>query len=232
MTETGIQKQTLTLDALVHKYWHALFFLLYLIVGVWFALLERYIVSEHWVSCVLDQYIPFLPVFVIPYVLWFPMIAVVLITLFFSDRNDFIKTISLLCAGMFVANVIFTIYPNGQSLRPIVTGNDIFSRMVRYTIYANDTNTNTFPSLHVLNQMAIYIGLCKSKQFQNNRRVKLTSLILTIFICASTCFIKQHSILDVLFALILEFFLYMLVYKVDWSRAARFAEKEKSPLKE
>ncbi len=203
---------------LVRKYWHALLFLGFLVLMPEFWMLEKYIVPHYWISCPLDQAIPFLPVFVIPYVLWFPMIALVLVTLCFSDRGDFARTILLLYAGMALAILICVLFPHGQPLRPIVTENDIFSRLVRYTIYANDTNTNTFPSIHVLNQLAIHIGLCKSKLFRDRKGWKRFSLVMAVLICASTCFIKQHSILDVVGALVLEVPLYFLVFHVDWSR--------------
>ena len=203
---------------MVKKYWHAVLFLGYLVLMPQFWLLEKYVVPQYWISCPLDQAIPFLPVFVIPYVLWFPMIALVLLALCFRDRGDFARTILLLYAGMALAMLICLLFPHGQPLRPIVTENDVFSRLVRYIIYANDTNTNTFPSIHVLNQLAIHIGLCKSKLFRDRKGWKRFSLIMTILICASTCFIKQHSILDVIGALVLEIPLYLLVFRVDWAR--------------
>ena len=179
-------------------------------------LLEKYIVPQYYISCSVDQVIPFMPVFVVPYVFWFPMIAVVLVLLCFSDRGDFIRTIMLIYAGMTVAMLIYIIMPHGQQLRPIVTENDFFSRAVRFSIYANDTNTNCFPSIHVLNQMAIHIGLCKSKLFAKRSGWKVFSFIVTFLVCASTCFIIQHSLLYVAAAAVIEALLYLIVFKVDW----------------
>lgn len=207
-----------SLQALIRKYWHAVLFLGYLVLVAEFALLEKYIVPQYWISCKLDQWIPFVPAFVVPYVLWFPLIAVVLILLCFSDRGDFIRTLMLLYVGMLTAMTLYLMFPHGQPLRPIITENDVFSRMVRYSIYANDTNTNCCPSIHVLNQMAIHIGLCKSKLFRSRKGWKTASLVATILICASTCFIKQHSVLDVIAALLLEIPLYWLVFRADWGR--------------
>jgi membrane-associated phospholipid phosphatase len=203
---------------LVRQYWHSVFFLGFLLLFVQFCLLEKYIVPQYWISCPVDQVIPFVPAFVVPYVLWFPLIAVVLVLLCFSDRGDFIRTIMLIYVGMAAAMVAYIVFPHGQPLRPIITGNDYFSRVVRFSIYATDTNTNCCPSIHVLNQLAIHIGLCKSKLFSRRRGWKIFSFIMTVLICASTCFIKQHSVLDVAAALMLEPALYLLVFKVDWVR--------------
>lgn len=203
---------------LVQKYWHACLFLGFLIEVTIFGMLEKYTVPVYWISCPLDSLIPFVPAFVLAYLLWFPLIAVVLITLCFHDREDFVRTIMLLYAGMAAAILICMIFPHGQSLRPIITGKDFFSLLVRNLIYANDTNTNCCPSIHVLNQVAIHIGICKSKLFGKRKGVKFTSLILTVLVCASTCFIKQHSVVDVTLALLLEIPLYFLVFKVDWGK--------------
>jgi membrane-associated phospholipid phosphatase len=157
-----------------------------------------------------------------------------LITLCFSDRGDFIRTISLVYVGMTAAMLIYLLFPNGQPLRPIVTDNDFFSWAVRYSIYANDTNTNCCPSIHVLNQLAIHIGICKSKLFRNRKGIKIASLIATILVCASTCFIKQHSVVDVILALLLEIPLYSLVFKVNWNRLVtnRFKVRKKRKILE
>jgi membrane-associated phospholipid phosphatase len=206
-------------SAIVRQYWHVVIFLGYLVLFIEFLLLEKHIVPHYWISCSIDYYIPFIPIFVVPYVLWFPLIAVVLVLLCFSDRGDFVRTIMLVYAGMATAMFIYMLYPNGQLLRPVIKSQDVFSNFIRNRIYANDTNTNCMPSIHVLNQLAIHIGLCKSKLFKNRPGWKFTSLILTILICASTVFIKQHSIIDVAAALALEVILYLLVFKVDWSGA-------------
>ena len=198
------------------RYWHAFLFLIYPVLAVLFALLEKYIVPQYWVGCYVDQFIPFWPAFVVPYVIWFPLIAAALIALCFSDRADFSRTILLLFAGMSVSLIVYVIFPHAQSLRPMATGDDIFSRAVRYGIYANDTNTNCCPSIHVLNQLAVHIGLCKSKMFRGKKLWKNISLALTVMICASTVLIKQHSIVDVILSLLVAVPLYLLVFKVSW----------------
>ncbi|MDD3833796.1 MAG: phosphatidic acid phosphatase [Oscillospiraceae bacterium] len=215
---------------IIRQYWHSLLFFGYLFLAFEFMLLEKYIVPQYWISCSLDLLIPFIPIFVVPYMLWFPIIAVVLILLCFSDRGDFIRTIMLIYFGMAVAMTIYMIFPHGQSLRPIITGDDYFSGLVRYNIYANDTNTNCCPSIHVLNQLALHIGLCKSKLFRDRRGWKITSLVITILVCSSTVLIKQHSIIDVAAALLLEIALYLLVFRLDWSNL--FSQGLKSKLRQ
>jgi membrane-associated phospholipid phosphatase len=54
--------------------------------------------------------------------------------------------------------------------------------------------------------------------FRNRKGWKIASLVATVFICASTVFIKQHSVIDVAAALLLEFALYLLVFKINWAQ--------------
>ena len=219
MGEDIVEKRSpLTFRSLFHEYKHAWLFWIYLLLGYQFSFTEQIVVPQYWVSCRVDDFIPFIPEFVIPYILWFPAIAFVLITLCFSDRGDFIRCISLLYVGFEAALLLYLVFPNGQPLRPHITDTDFFSVFIRDSIYASDTNTNVCPSIHVLNQLAIHIGLCKSKLGQRHKGWCRVSLVFTVLVCASTVLIKQHSIIDVVAALILEAFLYALIYKINWQK--------------
>ena len=114
---------------------------------------------------------------------------------------------------MAIALLIYAVFPHGQPLRPAVTGTDPFSVFIRDVIYANDTNTNCCPSIHVLNQLAVHAGICHSRRLQNRRGIKAASLVATVLVCASTMLIKQHSILYVAAALLLELPLYWLFFR-------------------
>ena len=207
-----LQQQSNGFAARVYAYRHAALFLLFLLIVQIFNVLEQTVVPRYWVQCAVDQYIPFVPVFVIPYVFWFLYIGMGLVFLCLWDKETFIPTILLLCAGMTITLVIYAIFPHGQPLRPVVTGSDPFSAFIRDTIYANDTNTNCCPSIHVLNQLAVHAGICHSQLFRKRRGVKIASLMATILVCASTMFIKQHSFVDVVAALLLELPLYWLFF--------------------
>lgn len=200
---------------MLYNYRHASLLLLVLFLIHIFNILERIVVPQYWISCSLDSYIPFLPIFVIPYAVWYLYVAFGLVFLCLKDKKVFVPTVFLLCAGMGIALVLYYLFPHGQPLRPDSNsmGTDPFSLIIQNVIYANDTNTNCCPSIHVLDQLAIHIGLCRSKYFKNRRWFKNTSLVVSILVCASTVFIKQHSILDVLLALVLEAMLYWVFFR-------------------
>lgn len=90
--------------------------------------------------------------------------------------------------------------------------------MLLNTIYASDTPTNVFPSIHVYNSLAVHIALHRSEWFQKHKAFDIASLILCVSICMSTVLLKQHSITDVIGASILMAVMYTLVYATDYSR--------------
>ncbi len=64
--------------------------------------------------------------------------------------------------------------------------------------------------MHVLGCMAAVFGLFRCRS--TPRWAKISVIILTLLINASTVFIKQHSILDVIIALIVSIALYFVVF--------------------
>lgn len=196
------------------KYSHAWVFTYCFIYMVWFAWLEKHVTKHYYViESVVDDYIPFIEIFIIPYLLWFMFIAVTGLYLFFTSKEDFYKIAKMLIIGMTAFLVICTIFPNGQNLRPtIFTRDNIFIDMVR-NLYRIDTPTNVLPSIHVYNSLACYIAISHNKKLQHNLPIQRSSLILTILIVLSTVFLKQHSIIDVIAAFFMATVVYQFVYQ-------------------
>lgn len=207
MRKTGKKWRTV-----LWEYRSASLLLLFALLGAIFFQLERTVVPKYWMSSALDAYIPFLPVFVIPYLLWFPFIGIGLWLLFWKDREQFVPTMLLLCAGFAAADLIFFLFPNGQLLRPTYTGDGPFAWLVTHLIYANDTNTNCCPSLHVMHQIAVCAGLLRSRLFRERPAGRVALIVFSALVCSATVFLKQHSILDVLVALLLEYPLYRVCF--------------------
>jgi hypothetical protein len=124
--------------------------------------------------------------------------------------KDFGTTV-LACTPSYV---LYMLFPNAQNLRPDITSNDIFTRMVKH-IYETDTNTNVAPSIHVLNSIGVHIALVNCEEFKKQSRIwHWLSLISAVLICLSTVFIKQHSIKDGMWAMLLVMVLYLAIYTV------------------
>jgi membrane-associated phospholipid phosphatase len=163
----------------------------------------------------LDAQIPFLEIFIIPYYIWYFYIACALVYLFFKSPENFVKLCWFMYGGMAIACFIYTMFPNGQHLRPHVYGNDILSRMVRYT-YSVDTPANSAPSIHVMNSIAVHCALINCRKIKSGFfSVKTASFILMVLICASTVLVKQHSIIDVAGGVAISSLLYLIIYRLD-----------------
>lgn len=91
----------------------------------------------------------------------------------------------MLFTGMTVFLVISTIYPNGHYLRPAYfEHNNIFIQLVKW-LYATDTPTNLFPSVHVFNSIAVNIAVWHSDNFKKNKAVRYGSAVLMVLIILS-----------------------------------------------
>ncbi len=109
--------------------------------------------------------------------------------------------------------VVSAVFPNGHNLRPKVFARDnLFIDLIRH-LYATDTPTNILPSIHVYNSVAIMIAVWRSRCFAGHNIFKALMLALGVSIICSTVLIKQHSMLDVLLALMLSAVMYSVCYR-------------------
>ena len=203
------------------RYKHAWILAYMFIYFAWFFALEAAVTTNYTsMHSPLDDLIPFSEWFIIPYYLWFPFVAITVAYLLFTSKKDYYKCCSFLFIGMTICLLIYTIWPNGQNLRPDLTtlGRDnILIRLIS-KLYATDTNTNVCPSIHVYNSIGIVIAIFHNEKLKQIRWIKYPSLILAILICLSTVFLKQHSIIDGICSIILATIMYVVVYIPDYSR--------------
>lgn len=189
-----------------------------------FFYLERRTVAVHEINFAVDAYIPFCEVFIVPYLLWFPYVALTVVLLCIRDKEESEKLVAFLMAGMTIFIIVSAVFPNGHNLRPKTFGHEnIFIDLIR-NLYAADTPTNILPSIHVYNSVAIMVAVWRSKCFAGHRVVKTAMLALGVSIIFSTVLIKQHSMLDVLLALLLSAVMYSVCYKRTAVREKRVSE--------
>lgn len=195
------------------NYRHGLLLLYFPFYLAAFAYLEKRVPDRlHIINCAIDQHIPFIEVFIIPYLLWFAYIAVAGIYFFFKEKDTFCKLMYLGMIGMTIFIVVSYVYPNGLELRPTTfTRDNIFIQLTKM-IYSMDTPTNVLPSIHVFNSMAVYFAVKNSERLKENKAAKWGAFLMTSSIILSTMFLKQHSVIDVLTALILSCLSYDLIY--------------------
>ena len=181
--------------------------------GAWVIYLEKTITKHyHVMHSVVDDYIPFNEYFVIPYFLWFAYVAVTIAYFFFVNKEDYYRLCIFLFTGMTISLLVCTLFPNGTDFRPVIDPNKNLCSRIVAMLYQTDTCTNVFPSVHVYNSIGTHIAIMKSESLRKYKVVRVMSFILMVSICMATVFLKQHSIIDVVGAVLLCGAIYPLAY--------------------
>lgn len=180
---------------------------------------ERFVTEGRFVSYLpLDDKIPFISAFVVPYVLWYFLIFGVGFYLFLKDAEGFKRYMSFMGTAFFSIIILNILFPNEQNLRADLTLRDgVFVKAVSF-IYSIDTNTNVCPSMHVVGTLGALFSVWHRK-FPKLWRFSLT--VLGIFICLSTVFIKQHSSLDVITAIPYAVGVWIIVNKLIFKKRGK-----------
>lgn len=205
------------LKLLYEKYHHVLPVIVYFTVYMtWFNYIEQNKAAKYTIIHMnIDDRIPFCEYFIIPYFIWFGYVVAVVAYLMFTDKDDYYRSFTFLTTGMTAFLIISTLWPNIQYLRPAVMPRDnVFTHMVSY-LYSIDTPTNLWPSIHVYNSIGAYFGVAHNRKLGSNRYIKGGCFVLSVTIILSTVLLKQHSMFDVMTALIMATVVYVLVYRLD-----------------
>ncbi|MEK4663413.1 phosphatase PAP2 family protein [Priestia sp. FSL H7-0729] len=161
------------------------------ILNIFYGVLNRPGDHVYSLATPLDSMIPFVPIFFLPYVLWYPFITGALIALAFKDKRTYFQTLIALCSGLVISYIFFALFQTAIE-RPDIRGEKgILFTMVDY-IYRNDQPYNCFPSIHVLTS---YLLLRGTRVF--GRVIWAMTSILSILIMMSTILVKQHVIVDI-----------------------------------
>ncbi|MCU6697095.1 phosphatase PAP2 family protein [Laedolimicola ammoniilytica] len=217
------------MKAFFQKYKHAWVLLYAFLYLPWFFWLEsRANLPYHVIHVWLDDKIPFVEYFIVPYLLWFVYVAAVFLYLFFKGtKQEFYRYCAFLFTGMTLFLVISTIYPNGHLLRPTeFPRHNIFTFAVQI-LYQTDTPTNIFPSIHVFNSIAAHRALVNNPRLGRNRLIRDASLVLMVSIILATMFLKQHSALDVMAGIVLGTLMDQIVYRMEFSFSRERVPKRK-----
>ncbi len=163
----------------------------YLLLFVW---IERFVSGPYNViHCGLDDAVPFCEGFVLPYFMWFPYLAGMLLFTFFREPDAFRRLMKYFILTFTAAVLIYRLFPSCQQLRPVSFQRDnLFVQAVRF-LYWIDTPTNICPSEHVIGSAGVVFAAWSAKKLKKTRWYILA---LGLLISISTLFLKQHSILD------------------------------------
>ena len=191
--------------------WKNAIFSLLLAVGVYFTS-QIYDLLNHGPAVLnlhtaLDSAIPVVPVFVVPYNSLQPYIYATLI-LFLLLRTKYFQSACLAMITVWFISYGFYYFLQSEVIRPVLTSTDVFSKAVM-NVYAGDNQFNDFHSLHT--SLSTILAL---HWVRVNKTLGIILSIWTALIVASTLFVKQHYIADMLFGLALAFSLSWLYTKL------------------
>lgn len=157
----------------------------------------------------LDRGMPFIKVFVIPYLFWYIFLLFGLLYLCRVNRSGFYKTVVIYDLGLLIASLIYYLFQT-MVPRPILVGDDWLTHMVSF-VYQMDQPFNCFPSTHVFTTYLLMRGI---QQYARSIGLKLVVHLIGLSIILSTVLIKQHVILDVVASIILVELLYRTVHYI------------------
>ncbi|AKU17309.1 phosphatase PAP2 family protein [Luteipulveratus mongoliensis] len=143
----------------------------------------------------IDEHIPLVKQLVVPYVSILALAPLSL--LLFAVRAPQLARSALVSAVLLlVVAFVFYVFAQTHVPRPVVRGDDVFARMLR-AVYGNDEAYNCFPSLHA--GFSVIIGV---HWLRYNARVGRYVAAWCALIMASTVFVHQHYIADMLGGLV------------------------------
>lgn len=147
-----------------------------------------------------DFWIPFVPIFVIPYILAYLQWIVgywrvALVGKEYCYRIYFGEVL----AKLFVC-IIYIVLPTTMVRANVIQG-DIFSDLVR-ELYRIDAPVNLFPSIHCLESWICYRASKNDQYFGKGYQRAMG--IATAIVFLSTLFIKQHVLVDVVGAIVVS----------------------------
>lgn len=163
---------------------------------------------QNWV---IDDKIPFVKEFIIFYFLHYFLPALALWITTFYDKSKFWILWFSAVACLVISFITYCIY-QVEMVRPEVTGNDIFSKLVRFVYKGDIDSLNCFPSIHAI--MGAFAIVCSFANKNNPLWMKIVFTVLSVGIIVSTVFVKQHYFYDALVGVILMFISYPITYLI------------------
>lgn len=155
----------------------------------------------------IDDRIPFIPSFVIFYVMWYLFLILIPLLILKYNKKVFDKYIVVSIVYAILEGIIFILFPTTMNRQPLVV-TDISTWIVDI-IYKVDTPVcNLFPSAHCAFSILFIISILDVKEIK--KEYKILIIISSLLIILSTVFIKQHVVVDVLGALFIVPIYYIL----------------------
>lgn len=168
-------------------------------------IIKYFIHDYNLISSFLDDKIPFVPLFILIYMIWYPYLFVCYYFVYKNSITKFDKLIRVTVISLILAFICFIFYPT-MVTRPIVDSYDSLIMFIVYLTYKFDIPVNCFPSVHCLLSFVIMYFVTFDKDM--NKIFRALVFIISFLIVLSTLFVKQHVIIDVIGAFVISTILY------------------------
>jgi membrane-associated phospholipid phosphatase len=158
-----------------------------------------------------DNAIPFVRFFVMPYSVWIFYIYLCLIYFFIKEVKVYYRTLLIYTLSALLCYFIYTFFQTTVP-RPYLVGDDVFTRLTQF-VYNRDLPYNCFPSIHCFSCYLVMKAIYKSS-FKN--RINQSLIYgMSILIILSTLFVKQHAIMDALAGFLLVELVYLVIARIE-----------------
>ncbi len=144
--------------------------------------------EHHDISSSLDKALPFIPEFIVIYILAYFQWALCYILIARESRERCYYFLSGELIAKLICFLFFIFYPTITS-RPEPTG------FLTSFIFSADIPNNLFPSIHCLASYICFRGLIGAKKV--GRGFKIINAIFSVLVFLSTVFVKQHFVIDI-----------------------------------
>lgn len=156
-------------------------------ISLWGPLNRRH--ARHYWKTALDRRVPFLPIFVVPYVSLFPFVIFAFVILFFTPLAE--AFYGSMIAASFSAALFWYFFPTGFR-HPQHIGQGRLRRVLK-EIYRHEGSANAFPSSHVY--LSVVSGYYLAAAFPV---FGVLAWAVALCIAVSTVFVRQHELVDIL----------------------------------
>lgn len=151
--------------------------------------------NYHCITLPIDEAIPFVPAFIIIYILAFAQWGLGYLELAHEEDGTCRKFLWALLIAKALCAVCFLVYPTCMTARPIPEGRDLFSRLCAMIFFVDTPPDNLFPSIHCMESW-----MCLRLTMQSKKLppwVKAGCGVFTLLVFASVLLVKQHVFIDV-----------------------------------
>jgi hypothetical protein len=156
-----------------------------LIVTLLYFPLNHSVAGQHVLTTGLDDHLPLIPLFALPYLTFLPVFWLTVIYAFITGRG-FTRLAVAIILTYFVSNVVYLLFHTYMPRPEHVSG--VASGLVHF-VYSHDHPYNDFPSEHASSAtlLALYA-------WTNSKRWGLTAVVFAAVVVAATVLIRQHSL--------------------------------------